>query len=155
MANLIIPYTGQPLQTGDVLVVKAVLVVKFMEAFIRHYAIVYQKDGIQYVAEHKPLSHGLRTNLLSNYLNDRAVTGLVRSDKTMALTDDYIQKKVNDCSPIGYRLLTYNCEDFIRDICDCDIGYDQRKKFLNILLLSIIAIILLYFLFTKKNHQTT
>jgi len=151
MASQVIPYNqNTQLQTGDVLVVDGII------PFINHYAIVYKKNGVQYVSEIDLERVFLALNLwkvitepLADYEKRRTITGFVRDENTQALTDDYIQKKIIDCAPVGYQFLSYNCEDFIHNVCGCKLGYDKNQKWGYVIVIGIFVV--LYFLFKNKN----
>lgn len=132
-------------KTGDILVVP----IKYLP-FFNHLAIVFYKDGIAHVAHHVGYSAKRVTiEPLTDFLKTREVKRVI---PTNGLTDEYIYNKVTWCNEDGktYSVFGFNCEDFIRDVCGCSWGIEQKKRFYFGVIIFILVIIGLYFLI-KKN----
>ena len=125
--------------TGDILVTSSFV------PTVNHFAIVFKQDGQDMVADNVFWSHKLEVSPLEDYKKQRNIIGILRGDETMSLTDDYIKQKVDKAKNINYKFFDYNCEDFVRDVCKCNIGYDQRK-FYALVLLSILFVVFLILL---------
>lgn len=133
-------------KTGDILQTTSVV------PFVRHYAIIFYKDNIGYVADNSFTDGCIRIFTLSQYQEDQDIVGIIRTPNTLNITDELIEQKISEHKPKGYRFFTFNCENFIRDICGCQFGLDQRIVYLGI----IPAIIILsgiagYFTFRDKK----
>lgn len=133
-----LPYDkNMELKTGDILVTSSIVPI------IKHFAIVYSKDGQQTVADNVFWSGKVEVSSLEDYKKVRNIIGVMRNTETKSLSDEEIQKKVEEAKKINYRFFSYNCEDFVRRVCGCDIGFDQRKKFIIIILIIIFTILII------------
>lgn len=127
--------------TGDILVTSSFV------PTINHFAIVYYQDGVPMVADNVFWSHKLEVTTLEDYKKQRNIIAVIRGDETMNLTDDYIKQKVEKAKNINYKFFDYNCEDFVRDVCKCNIGTDQRRTYSLVFL----ALLFIVFLILIKN----
>ena len=123
---ILIPYTKDTvLQTGDILQTASVV------PFIKHYAIFYyDKDGKPTVADNSFLSGKLDTFPEDGYKAMRTITGIIRNENTINLTNQHIQQKVEEGKKKNYQFFAFNCEDFVRSVCGCTFGTDQRIAYL-------------------------
>lgn len=127
--------------TGDVLRIKSDY------WLIDHYAIVFSRNGKQYVAEGVP--EGIQVELLSDYVKRRTMTGLLRDKNTALVTDQNVIDKIDECGKKEWKLFGFNCEDFVAETCNCDIGLIQKHKWHISGWALVIAGILGYFIFKK------
>lgn len=143
MINPAIPYAqAGPLQTGDILVTASVV------PFIRHYAVFYYDErGKPTVADNSFLSGKLDTFDEKAYKTLRTITGVIRNENTTSLTNAYIQKKVEEGKKKNYQFFSFNCEDFVRSVCGCTFGTDQRISYL----VAFFFILLFIILFIKSK----
>lgn len=124
-------------KTGDILVVGTWPIPIF-----DHYAIVFYKDGVGYVAHNSFKTKSIITTPLKEFTDTRTIRRVISTDNK--LTDEYIFNKTNELNNEGknYNFFGYNCESYVRDICGCNWGTDQRKEFLLFLLLLIVLSII-------------
>lgn len=137
---MILSYTpSTPLQTGDILITSSFV------PLIKHYAVYYHDAaGQPTVADNVFWSQKLEVSPLDDYKKVRNIIGIIRNDNTTGLTDAYIQKKVEEAKQMNYQFFGFNCEDFVRSVCGCYIGVDQRIKYMLFIIavLTIVIIIL-------------
>lgn len=118
-------------KTGDILLVPTWPIPLF-----NHFAIVFFKDGIPYVAHNSFRSminredRNILIEPLDRFLEIRKVKGVISTNGRH--TDDEIHSKACMFNDQGkkYDFFGYNCESFVREICGCSWGVDQRKEFL-------------------------
>lgn len=94
-------------------------------------------------------SQKLEVSTWDDYLKERNIVGVIRNANTQAVTDAYVQQKVEEAKKINYNFFSYNCEDFVRSVCGCYIGTDQRIKYMLIF----IAILTLFIIYIKTKHS--
>ena len=117
---------------------------------IDHYAVVFSENGQQYIAEKLP-SEEIKKELLIDYRKRRKLTGYLRNANTMAVTDEMVLEMISKCNEKKYNMLRFNCEDFVRQVCKCDVGISQRQKWGLGIAGTIIGSFLGYFIF--KNTR--
>lgn len=112
-------------KTGDILIVGTWPIPIF-----DHYAIVFFKDNVGYVAHNSFRSKKIIITDLNEFIATRQVRKVISTNGS--LTDEYIYNKTLELNEIGktYNFFGYNCESYIRDVCGCNWGTDQRKEFL-------------------------
>lgn len=134
------PYSpNELLQTGDILITTSFV------PLIRHYAIYYHDtSGKPLVADNVFWSHKLEVSPIDEYKKARNIIGIIRNENTTSLTDEYIQSKVEQAKQMNYQFFGFNCEDFVRSVCGCYIGIDQRIKYMVLIIFILTAIILFY-----------
>lgn len=120
--------------TGDILVVPTWPIPVF-----DHFAIVFYRAGIGYVAHNSFRSKKIIITPLDEFTTTRTIRKVYKS--TGLLTDDYIYNKTQELNAEGktYNFFGYNCESYVREVCNCNWGTDQRKEFI---LFSVIIIII-------------
>lgn len=125
--------------TGDILETTS----QTFKLMATHYAIVFSCDGVQYVAHHPNSSHRkVVIEPLSEFLTKRKVLRVIChvdfSDEVIISRVKFLQSRRE------YSLLNYNCEDFIRELCNCDIDVDQRAgMWFGIAIILIVIIIII------------
>lgn len=126
-------------ETGDILVVPTEPIQMF-----DHFAIVFYYKGKGYVAHNSFLKKTIVFDPLDEFCNTREVLRVIKP--TTQLTDDAIYKKALTLNQAGvkYNFFGYNCESFVREACNCDIGIDQRELMLIIIGILTFMSILLY-----------
>lgn len=139
-----IPYTSAtPLQTGDILVTTSVV------PLIQHFAVYYRdQNNLPTVADNVFWSHKLEVSGIDQYKQKRNIIGIIRNNNTINLTDKFIQEKVEEAKKMNYQFFAFNCEDFVRSVCGCYIGTDQRIKYM----LMLILILTLFIIYIKTKH---
>lgn len=128
---------GKPYNTGDILVVGTWPIPLF-----DHFAIVFYRNGTGYVAHNSFRSKKIIISGLDEFVKSRKVRRVILSNGLQ--TDDYIYNKTVELNKQGktYNFFGYNCEEYVREVCGCDWGTDQRREFIiYFLLLVIVAII--------------
>lgn len=128
-------------QTGDILVTTSIV------PLVHHFAIAFVRNGKLMVADNAFGSGKLEVFEMAEYAKMRNIVGIIRNAKTTALTDSLIEEKIVEGQKINYRFFSFNCEDFIRNTCSCNIGLDQRIYYGRIFL-GIIIIIILFKIFS-------
>lgn len=135
------PY--QPLQTGDILVTTSFV------PLIRHFAVYYKDQNDQpTVADNVFWSQKLEVSGIDQYKKSRNIIGIIRNENTISLTDKFIQDKVEQAKKMNYQFFAFNCEDFVRSVCGCYIGTDQRIKYM----VAIILILTIFIIYIKTKH---
>lgn len=126
-------------KTGDILIVPTWPIPIF-----DHFAIVFFKDGIGYVAHNSFKTKKIIITPLDEFISTRTVKKVISTDGK--LTDDYIYNKTVELNNDGkeYNFFGYNCESYVRDVCRCNWGTDQRKEFILIFIVMIIAGLIVY-----------
>lgn len=86
---------------------------------------------------------------LSHFLALRKVRGVISTNGRH--TDEEIQSKATLFNEQGkkYNFFGYNCEGFVREVCGCSWGVDQRKEFL-VFLFGILLLGTTVYLILKK-----
>lgn len=139
-----IPYSpSTPLQTGDILVTTSVV------PLIRHFAVYYRdQNNNPSVADNVFWSQKLEVSGVDDYKAKRNIIGIIRNNNTVNLTDKFIQEKVEEAKKMNYQFFAFNCEDFVRSVCGCYIGTDQRIKYMIL----IIFLLTLFIIYIKTRH---
>lgn len=123
--------------TGDILETNS-----FTIPFSRHYAIYFLKDEIPYVA-HNPLTPAITIEPFENFMRGRKFYRIVGHAD---MTDEQIYAKALELQRTkSWNLVTYSCEDFVREFCECFIGIDQRIIFWGLVLIVIAFLLWLIF----------
>lgn len=136
--------TGQQYNTGDVLVTLTQPIPLF-----NHFAIVFYKDGIGYVAHNSFMSGDVIITPLDEFMK-RHIRKVYPA--AAGLTDEGIYNKALECNANPnkkYNFFGYNCESFVREACGCNFGTDQRKSF-AIVSFSVIAIVIIVWLIIRR-----
>lgn len=122
-------------KTGDILGTESTI------AGIIHYCIVFHNGNTPMIAQISPYSKTPETMRLADFLIHRAVKRVVPNENT-DLTDDLIKDNVNRLKAQGttYDLVNFNCEDFVRDVCSCQIGMNQRQRILAIIVFFLLVL---------------
>lgn len=112
-------------KTGDILVVGTWPIPIF-----DHFAIVFYKEGIGYVAHNSFRSKTIIISGLDEFIKTRRIRKVISTDGK--LSDEYIYNKTGELNSQGktYNFFGYNCESYVREICGCNWGTDQRKEFM-------------------------
>lgn len=123
----------QQYNTGDILVVGTWPIPLF-----DHFAIVFYKNNVGYVAHNSFRSSKIILSGLDEFVGSRDVRRVIPTNGT--LTDDHIYNKTIELNKQGktYDFFGYNCESYVREVCKCDWGMDQRKEFIIWLLATIV-----------------
>lgn len=125
--------TDQTYNTGDILVVLTQPIPIF-----NHFAIVFYREGKAYVAHNSFLSGEVIITPLDEFLKRK----VLKVYPVPGLTDEHIYNKAIECNAHRktYDFFGFNCEEFVREVCGCNFGTDQRKSFI-IVSLAVIAIV--------------
>lgn len=125
--------------TGDILVVGTWPIPIF-----NHFAIVLYKNGTGYVAHNSFRSKKIIISGLDEFVRTRNVRQVIPTNGT--LTDDYIYNKTVELNKQGktYNFFGYNCEEYVREICSCSWGTDQRKEFILFFIVLLALAIVFY-----------
>lgn len=112
--------------------------------FATHYAILFDKDGVLYAA-HVPGGKGVAIEPYSEFIKCRR---LIRIAAKSNMNDVEIYSKALSLQATRtWDLLTFSCEDFVREFCDnCYLGINQRiwGLFASLLLLTGIFLVIRY-----------
>lgn len=128
------------LQPGDIIEVEATILL--FPGVFKHYGIVITENG-----ENKIIQNiGKETHIapLEEVIKNKPIQRVMRTN----LSNEVVAQRFNECKLKKYSFFKNNCEDIIREICQCDIGFDQRR-FVALILLILIILILVY-LATRK-----
>lgn len=134
--------TGRTYNTGDILVVLTQPIPLF-----NHFAIVFYRDEIGYVAHNSFLSGEVIITPLDEFLKRR----VLKVYPVGGLTDEYIYNKAMECNAKRktYDFFGFNCEEFIREVCNCNFGTDQRKSFVIVSFSVIIILLISWWVFKR------
>lgn len=112
-------------KTGDILVVGTWPIPIF-----DHFAIVFYRNGTGYVAHNSFRSKKIIISGLDEFIKSREVRKVIPSPEP--ITDEYIYNKTVELNKQGksYNFFGYNCEEYVREVCGCNWGTDQRKEFI-------------------------
>lgn len=139
MAESLNQQTSVKYKTGDILVVGTWPIPIF-----DHFAIVFYKNGTGYVAHNSFRSKKIILSGLDQFVNSRSVRRVISTDGK--LTDDYIYNKTVELNAEGktYNFFGYNCESYVREVCNCNWGTDQRKEFIYFIIIVILLLTILF-----------
>lgn len=103
-------------KTGDIYITKCTYPI------IQHHAIAFYRDGVPSIAD---MDDSLQVFTLDDYKKKRTILGIIRNDKTLAVTDAQVENAIVNYNDSNYSLLFKNCQDFVYCIVN---GYcpDQR-----------------------------
>ncbi len=126
-------------KTGDILVVGTWPIPLF-----NHFAIVFYKDGIGYVGHNSFKSKTILVDPLDQFLATRPIRRVYLSSGKV--TDQQIADKIVELNKSGktYNFFGYNCESFVREVCQCNWGADQRKESLIVVAAIVLISIIFY-----------
>lgn len=129
---------AQKYKTGDILVVGTWPIPMF-----NHFAIVFYKDCIGYVAHNSFRSKKIMLTGLDEFTKSRKIWKVIPTDGK--LTNEEIYNKTVELNKQGktYNFFGYNCEEYVREVCQCNWGMDQRKEFIIFIIIVIIIIIVI------------
>lgn len=131
------------LRTGDVIQVKGKV------PFFPHYAVVFHKEGIPYVAH--CVDEGAVIETLEELEKRRTIFNYFRNEVTKKLTDKFIEDKANELSAYGFNFMEMNCEDFAKRIVGTYIGFDDRvTAIITISVIIIVGLIITVVLIRRK-----
>lgn len=142
------------LQTGDILEVTAAGII--FPNFIKHYAIVFQKNKKLYVS-HSMMGYGPKIQPFEDFMlggeRPRTITKFFRDDTTRKLTSEYIEEKSKDLIEKSKKHYQYrwsfwdwNCEDYVKEISpESKLGFDHRSTMIIIGLIIIIILLLIFY----------
>ena len=126
-------------KTGDILEVNSHSIIPLG---IKHYGIYFFKDGIPYITHNSFSTGKIEIEPFDKFMVNRKVYRVLNH---VNLTDKEIyDKSLEIQAQKKYNFFSYNCEDFTKEICGCDMGFDQRIGWLAGL---VSAIVVLYFMF--------
>lgn len=125
--------------TGDILVVGTWPIPIF-----DHFAIVFYRDGKGYVAHNSFKSQTIIITSLDEFVNTRPIRRVISTNGK--LTDEYIYNRTLELNAEGktYNFFGYNCESYVRDVCGCNWGMDQRREFILFILIVTVLLILIF-----------
>lgn len=131
------------LQTGDVLETDSSLPI------VRHYGIVYYKDGKAQVThnpggEAKPV-----TESLDEFKSKREIYRIFRNKKTLKLTDEEIVRCYEEQKHFKWNFFTNNCEDYIKNIANTRLGVDNRV-WMIVAVVVVVSVVIGIIMKTKK-----
>lgn len=137
-------------KTGDILIVPTWPIPLF-----NHFAIVFYKDRIPYVAHNsfRSMINREQKNILieplDGFLGMRKLRGVISTAGRH--TDEEIYSKSILFNEQGkkYNFFGYNCEGFVREVCGCSWGVDQRKEFIVFLFGILLLGATVYFVLKK------
>lgn len=138
------PKVDRQYNTGDILVVLTQPIPLF-----NHFAIVFYRDGKGFVAHNSFISGEVIITPLDEFLNRK----VLKVYPVPGLTDEHIYNKAMECNSKRkiYDFFGYNCEEFVREVCGCNFGTDQRKSFIIVSFWVILIVIILWWIFKRIN----
>ncbi|MCC6721732.1 MAG: hypothetical protein IT243_05975 [Bacteroidia bacterium] len=128
-------------KTGDILVVPTKPI-----GIFEHYGIVYYVGEIGYVAHNSFTSGKVISTPLNEFLSGRKLLRVIPSKSFVSDAMIYDKVKLLNGNNVKYNFFGFNCEEFVKDVCLCDIGtIDQRREFaiLAVIILSIVLVLLI------------
>lgn len=139
-------FNEDDLQVGDVLVTKTPYLV------VVHYATYFKRniDGkeVGYVADFaghsdpEALANGSELSVIPfyKYRKKKKIINVIRNKNTEATTNQDVENAIVKYHKHPYHMWHFNCEQFVDQICNCRIGFDQRA-YCVILFVGIVAVI--------------
>lgn len=95
--------------------------------FVKHYGIVFNDNGILKIV-HNPFGGSPEIRTIAEMFDTRRPERIYKS----GVTNEQIIERYNNCKQNNYKFWTFNCEDFVSEICDCNIGRDQRVYYFGV-----------------------
>lgn len=133
-------------RTGDVLEVNSYSIIPGI-VFTKHYGIYFLKDGIPYITHNSFSTGRIEIQPFDEFMRGRKVYRIFNHAN---LTDEEIyNKSLRLQQQKKYKFFTYNCEDYIGEVCGCNMGFDQRIGWLVGLISAIVLIYLMFKLIFK------
>lgn len=126
-------------RTGDILEVNSYSIIPGI-TFTKHYGIYFLKDGIPYVTHNSFSTGNIEIQPFDEFMKGRKVYRVLNRAN---LTDEQIYNRSLQLQERKkYNFFSYNCEDYVGEICGCNMGFDQRLGWLMGLVGAIILIVL-------------
>ena len=133
-------------QTGDILEVNSYSIIPGI-VFTKHYGIYFLIDGIPHITHNSFSTGKIEIKPFDDFMRGRKVYRILNH---VNLTDEEIYNKALELkSKKGYNFFSYNCEDYIGEVCKCNMGFDQRIGWLLGLSGAIVFIYILFKLIFK------
>lgn len=112
---------------------------------VSHVGIIVIEDDGRAMVVHNPFGGKPEYVPFEKVFDKRNIDRIIRT----GVTKDVIMERFHHCedefkcNTRPYEFLNFNCEDFVRSICQCDIGFDQRKGWAIGIAVGLIIIIIL------------
>lgn len=136
-------------KTGDVLEVNSHSIIPGI-VFTKHYGIYFLKDGIPYVTHNSFSTGKIEIEPFDKFMRGRKVYRVLNH---VNFTDEQIYaRSIELQARKKYNFFTYNCEDYIGEVCGCYMGFDQRIGWLIGLPIAIAFIYLMFKLIFKPSR---
>lgn len=123
-------YAGQTLQPGDIVEMSSRvpsnnrLFANMIVTFVKHYGIAVNVNNEIMIA-HNPYGKQPEIVSQSTIFNGRQPDRIMHTQ----ITNNEILNRFAQCQNNAYKFFQFNCEDFVRSICACQIGVDQRVSY--------------------------
>lgn len=132
---------GAVYKTGDIIEVNSTSF-----PYATHYGIYFIKEDVPYIAHNTMATGGIEIEPFADFIKGRSTLKVIRNVSHM--TDEQIYERALEIKKKKeYSLFKYSCESFVREMCDCFIGIDQRiifwwgVSFVGVAILVVISII--------------
>lgn len=110
---------------------------------VKHYGMIVFVDGKLSVA-HNPTAGRPIIEPIDVYTRERNIERVLRT----FMTNEQVLQRFEMFKNKKYTFCKYNCEDFVRSMCDCDItGIHQCRKWGKIFLWIVIIVLIIALIF--------
>lgn len=96
--------------------------------FVKHYGVVFRDTDNEIKIVHNPFGGAPEIRTIAEMFDTRKPERIYKT----SVTSEQIIEKFNACKSNTYKFWTFNCEDFVSQICDCNIGRDQRMYYFSV-----------------------
>lgn len=109
--------------TGDILEVNSYSIIKGV-TFSKHYGILFFINDVPYITHNSFSTGKIEIEPFEKFIKGRKIYKVLNH---VNLTDkEILYKSLKLQKEKKYNFFTYNCEDYIKELCKCNIGFDQR-----------------------------
>lgn len=133
------------MKTGDVIISSSIF------PLVKHYGIIICYNNQTLVAHNSYSTGCIEIDTYNDFKKTRQIHGIIPTEKT--INPEQLLNEVNEIKQQKrYDFFNYNCEDFVKQVCGCVIGNDQRIIWLYFGLMILIKVIL-FIIFIKIIKQ--